>query len=65
MECPYCKKILSSVSSLNYHKNNTKFCLNIQGKILDKKVDCEYCNIIFSSKTSLKRHLKICKHKYK
>jgi hypothetical protein len=65
MDCEYCKKKLSSLSSLNYHKKNTKSCLKLQGVTFDKKVNCEFCNIVLSSKISLQRHVKICKYKYK
>jgi hypothetical protein len=65
MECQYCNKILSSISSLNYHRKNTKSCVELQGQNIDKKVECEYCNKVLSSKSSLKRHMVICKNKYK
>jgi hypothetical protein len=65
MDCKYCKKIMSSLSSLNYHQKNTKSCLELQGVTLDKKVKCEFCNLVLSSKTSLQRHVKICKSKNK
>jgi hypothetical protein len=65
MECQHCKKILSSVSALNYHRKNTKSCLQIQGKIYDTKIKCEYCSKTLSSKSSQKRHMVVCTHKYK
>ena len=65
MECQFCKKILSSISALNYHQKNTKYCLQIQGKNYDKKIKCEYCNKLLSSKSSQKRHMVVCAHKYK
>ena len=65
MECQFCKKILSSVSALNYHQKNTKSCLQIQGKNYDTKIKCEYCNKLLSSKSSQKRHMVVCTHKYK
>lgn len=65
MECQFCKKILSSVSALNYHQKNTKSCLQIQGKNYDTKIKCEYCNKLLSSKSSQKRHMVVCSHKYK
>ena len=30
--CEFCKKEYTSISSLNYHKKNTKFCLELQNK---------------------------------
>ena len=32
MNCEFCKKEFKSISSLNYHKINTKYCLKIQEK---------------------------------
>ena len=34
MECEHCNKTFSSKSSLNYHKNSAKYCLEIQNKNL-------------------------------
>ena len=65
MECQYCKKILSSISSLNYHQKNTKSCLSIQGKVLNTKVKCEYCDKLLASKSSQQRHMNVCGNKYK
>ena len=35
MECQYCHKIFSSISSLNYHMKTAKYCLSIRGKQID------------------------------
>ena len=29
MECIFCKKIFSTLSSLNYHKTTAKYCLTV------------------------------------
>jgi hypothetical protein len=65
MECQYCKKTLSSKSSLNFHQKNTKSCLILQGENVNKKVKCDHCDKLLSCKTSLKRHITKCRHKYK
>ena len=63
MECEYCKKKLTTLSSLNYHKKTNKSCLKIQ-LIEDKnKIQCEFCNKILSSKQTLKVHINNCKTK--
>ena len=53
LECKFCKKTYSSISSLNYHQRTAKYCLKIQLKSTEdvKKVsfDCEYCDKQFSS----------------
>ena len=53
MECEFCKKIFANMSSLNYHKKYTKYCLKIQGKenkiiLHEEKQNCEICNKEFS-----------------
>ena len=66
MECQFCKKVLSSTSSLNYHQKNTKSCLKIQGKeVSNQKIQCEFCKKVLSSKSSYKRHIGICSYKYR
>jgi len=62
MECQFCKKIFSSISSLNNHKITAKYCLKIQGNIISK-YECEFCNKSFTKKSGLKTHLISCKEK--
>ena len=66
MECTFCKSILQTTSSLNYHMKNNKKCLEIQvetvGTANSNLVECEYCNKNF---TYIKKHLNICKEKKK
>jgi hypothetical protein len=65
-ECQYCKKKLSTKSSLNLHQKNTVSCIEIQKSlnipIILLKVECEYCNDTFA-KHNLSRHLSTCKSK--
>jgi hypothetical protein len=60
MECKYCKKILSSVSSLNFHQRKTKHCLKIQGKDIKGDLIC-LCGKDFHSKHHLTNHMEICR----
>jgi len=66
MECEFCKSILKTVSSLNYHIKNNKKCLEIQSKTIDNVksdlIECEFCNKTFAN---IKKHLNICKEKKK
>jgi len=66
MDCKFCKSILNSVSSLNYHIKNNKKCLEIQSKTIGSVnsalVKCEYCNRTFAN---IKKHIDICKEKKK
>ena len=64
MECNFCKSILKTVSSLNYHMKNNKKCIEIQSKTIEDiktaLVECEYCNKTF---TNIKKHLIVCKER--
>ena len=61
MECNFCKKIFSSLSSLNNHKLTAKYCLKIQNKNVTEKFKCTYCDKNFTAKNTLLSHTKICK----
>jgi len=66
MECEYCKKKLSTLSSLNYHKKTNRSCLAIQIKEVNINTNvCEFCNKTLNSKQTLKVHIKNCKIKEK
>ena len=61
--CEFCNKEYKSISSLNYHKKTTKFCLKIQEKYVDNcKYECA-CLKKFIKKDTYLDHLKICKLK--
>ena len=64
-ECEYCKKIFSSISSLNYHKKTTKKCLNNRQISIEdiQQYNCELCNKTFSQKHNFQLHSKKCKVK--
>ena len=64
MECNFCKSILKTLSSLNYHKKSNKKCLELQNRTVENVksslVMCNFCNIKF---TNIKTHLLSCKIK--
>jgi len=63
--CEFCNTTLRSVSSLNYHKTNAKYCLSIQNKQpKEKKFKCGYCKTELKSNKALNYHSKICDKKY-
>lgn len=68
MECEFCKSILKTKSSLNYHIKNNKKCLEIQSKIMlnidSGLIECEFCNKSFSA-TNINKHTINCKIKKK
>ena len=65
MNCEFCNHIFKNISSLNYHKKNTKYCINIQNKFTkeDNEYICEYCDSKLTSKRNLINHKNICKNK--
>lgn len=61
MECEFCKKTLSTVSSLRLHQKSTKYCLKLQNKCNTMDYTCDYCTSSFQIKSILKVHQKTCK----
>jgi hypothetical protein len=64
MECVYCKKTLSTNSSLSYHQKTVKSCLKIQneqGVNQSSLFNCSYCNKNITTKQNLDYHIGICK----
>jgi hypothetical protein len=62
--CNFCKKVYTSLSSLNYHQKTAKFCLSIQNKLTNGElIRCEHCLKEFTSKKNLTQHDTICKNK--
>lgn len=68
-QCVYCKKVLSSKSSLLTHQKQTKYCIEIQ-KSLNVQINvvefnCLYCFKKFNCKDVKNKHEFICKSKKK
>jgi len=60
--CEYCKTEFTSISSINNHQKNAKYCLIIQGKLEHKKDhNCNFCKKTLSSKRNLVNHMVKCK----
>lgn len=61
--CNFCNKEFKTPVLLNRHIKNTKYCLKIQGVIIQKKdiFKCESCFRVLKSKRNYKNHLTICK----
>jgi len=55
--CEFCNKTFSKKSNLNIHKETTKSCLKLQGKINDN-FKCDICEQIFTTNANLKQHMK-------
>ena len=65
MECEFCKKTFTTKGNLFSHQRTAKYCLNLQGKIVESIFTCEYCNKKFTQRTSLSDHMNICKEREK
>ncbi len=66
--CEFCNKSYSTLSSLNYHKKTTKFCIELQKQSnininLNPIYNCDYCEKNFTTKSSLSNHITICDFK--
>jgi hypothetical protein len=59
MECDHCKNKFKTQSSLNYHKNNAKYCLQ-KRKQVNKDLVCQECQKSFSSKHWFNQHKNKC-----
>ena len=57
MDCKFCNKIFSSIYTLKYHQENTRYCLIKQGK---KKYICNYCNTELKNNKKYIEHLNNC-----
>lgn len=60
--CEFCNKEYTSLSNLNYHKKNAKFCIEIQQEKRNV-FSCEHCKKEFNNSRYLKQHLQRCKSK--
>ena len=54
--CKFCSKLFSNKNNLVFHIDNTKKCLELQGK--DTSCRCSFCNKSFSSIRQLNFHKK-------
>jgi hypothetical protein len=60
MECDHCKNKFKTQSSLNYHKNNAKYCLQKRNQVNIDLV-CKECKKTFSSKHWFNQHKNKCR----
>jgi len=60
MECDHCKSIFKTLSSLNYHKQNAKYCLKVRNES-NTTFKCEFCLKNLSTKHCLDLHKNKCK----
>ena len=64
IECEFCKKLFGSNNVLQHHKKTAKYCLDLQGKIVNT-FQCSYCKKCLTTNERLMTHLNICKSKVK
>jgi predicted nuclease with TOPRIM domain len=63
MKCEFCDKDFSNKYILLNHQKTTKYCLDIQSKLLETKYNCKYCKKNFTTEQRVISHSKICKNK--
>lgn len=72
LQCEFCSKFFSSISSINHHKKTAVYCLNIRNNIDSTKNanskllpayrhSCDKCLKKFTTKDSMAKHSTICK----
>jgi len=57
-KCHFCNRDFSSKANLNYHRTNTKYCLEKQG--IQHEFNCEECKKSFLSDNMLQKHFLKC-----
>ena len=63
MKCEFCDKEFSNKYILHNHQKTTKYCLDIQSKLLETKYNCKYCKKNFTTEQRVISHSQICKNK--
>ena len=62
IECDFCKKVFLTKNSLQHHKKTAKYCLEIQGNVMED-YKCLYCKKCLSTNERLITHTAICKER--
>ena len=62
MECEFCKKVFLTKNSLIHHKKTAKYCLEIQGNVMED-YKCLYCKKVLSTNERLITHTAVCKER--
>lgn len=58
--CEFCDNSFTSKFNLQYHQQNTKYCLDKQNEIKSISLQCESCNKYFKNKYNLNKHYTTC-----
>lgn len=61
--CNFCNKELSNSGILKAHQKTAKYCLEIQGLLINNIFNCDYCNRQYTQKKNLNHHLLSCVEK--
>ena len=60
MECQYCSNKFKTLSNLNYHMKNAKYCIKLRNETQKDTFQCCKCNKIFTTKQAKQLHENIC-----
>jgi len=58
--CEFCNKELSSSGILKTHQKTAKYCLEIQGLLINDIFKCDFCKKQYTQKKNLNQHLLSC-----
>ena len=58
--CEFCNKELSSSGILKTHQKTAKYCLEIQGLLINDIFKCNFCKKQYTQKKNLNQHLLSC-----
>ena len=62
-KCEHCNKNFKNTYVLKNHMKTAKYCLEIQGMVLDNIFKCNFCDKNYTQKKDLDRHLSNCINK--
>jgi hypothetical protein len=60
MECQYCLNTFKTLSNLNYHIKNAKYCIELRNEKQKDDFECSKCNKLFTTNQAKQLHEKKC-----
>ena len=60
MDCKHCSNRFKTISNLNYHMKNTKYCIELRNERQKENFQCNKCNKVFTTNQAKQLHEKNC-----